>query len=401
MWHKDRMTFLVYIYIILLAVSLSFVLGEGNRNLLLIGAMSVSPIFILRYPFIMSYIDIPLMSTCMAMIILPILLHPDSMRWSTVLYSCMFCLYFMSYVRVLNYSLFTMQAFTQLLKCLLYAYCVVLLIQQFCVLTGLPIFNASNYTPLQPWKLNSLTAEPSHSARIIPIMMYMYLLGKEYLLGRSYDLKKDFFSDKWVWIAFLWPVLTMGSATAFLFLLFVMLKVLKLKMMIFITFVLVVIGGSVSSLSDEQAIGRTVKFTKAVLTLDEKEMIKADHSASGRIVPSFIAAKNIDLNTLDGWFGHGVDADQKLPKIPGYPTANAGAFYLWYNFGFITSLLFWCFTFYICYIRNDFVSILIWFLSIFVVGGINNQIVWLVITLSYTYKYITCNIDENYSYRSR
>lgn len=400
MWNKNRIILFVNLFVILLAVSPAFALGKGNRNMLLIVAMTMSPIFLLKYPILIPKIDIPLISICMAMIILPILFHPDTMRWSTVLYSCMFCLYLMSYVRILYYSSFTLNDFLQLLKGLLFAYCIVLLIQQFCVLFGLPIFNVSNYTPLQPWKLNSLTAEPSHSARIIPIIMYMYLLGREFLLERSYDLKKDYLEDKWVWLAFLWPVLTMGSATAFLFLFFIMLKILKLKIVLLISLFLIILGGSVSSLSEGQTIGRTIKFTKAVLTFDEKEMIKADHSASGRIVPSFVTAEYVNLNTLDGWFGHGVDADQKLPKIPGYPTANAGVFYLWYNFGFITSLLCWCFTFYICYDRKNYVSIFIWLFSVFIVGGLNNQIVWLVITLSYTYKYITCNTDENYSYHS-
>lgn len=387
MWNKDRMTLLVCLFVILLAVSLSFALGEGNRNLLLIGAMSISPIFLLRYPIIILKIDVPLISICFTMIVLPILLHPDTMRWSTVLYSCMFCLYFMAYVRVLYHSFFTINDFLQLLKGLLFAYCIVLLIQQFCVLTGLPIFNVSNYTPLHPWKLNSLTAEPSHSARIIPIIMYVYLLSREFLLGRSYKLKKDFLEDKWVWISFFWPILTMGSATAFLFLFVIMLKVIKFKRLFFASVAFVTIGGGFL-FSNNQAIGRMMNFTKAVLTFDESTMIKVDHSASGRITPSFIAAKKVNLNTLDGWFGHGVDADQKLPKIPGYPTASAGAFYMWYNFGFIASLLLWCFTFCICYNPKDYISILIWFISIFIVGGINNQIVWLVMTLCYTYKHI-------------
>ena len=388
MWNKDRTNLLVCIFIILLAISPAFALGAGNRNLLLIGAMALSPMFLLIYPGVLGKVDFPLIALCLMMMFFPYIRHADTMRWSTVLYSCMFCLYFMSYVRVLYHSSFTLNDFLRLLKGLLFAYCIVLLIQQFCVLTGLPIFNVSNYTLLQPWKLNSLTAEPSHSARNIPIIMYIYILGKEYILGRSYDIKKDFADDRWVWLAFLWPVLTMGSATAFLFLFIVMLKVLKWKTFLFLLLVSVLMGGTVSFFSDSQTIGRTIKFTKAVLTFDEKEMIRADHSASGRIVPSFIAAKKISMNTLDGWFGHGVDADQKLPKIPGYPTANAGAFYMWYNFGFIAALVFWIFTFYICYNRSDYVSVLIWLFSVFIVGGLNNQILWLVLTLQFTYKYI-------------
>ena len=391
----DKKNILVFVFIILLAVSPAFALGDGNRNLLLIGAMMISPIFLLVYPGVVGKIDFPLMALCLMMIFFPFIRHAETMRWSTVLYSCLFCLYFMAFVRVLYHSTFSVLDFLRLLRGLLYAYCVVLVVQQFCVLTGLPIFNVSNYTPLQPWKLNSLAAEPSHSARIIPIIMYVYVSGRECLLGRSYDIKKDFFEDKWVWFAFLWPVLTMGSATAFLFLLIVLLKVVKFKRILPVLLALSVLVLSLSLLEDNKTVGRTIRFAKAVLTFDESEMIKADHSASSRMVPTFIAAKRIDLSTLDGWFGHGVDADQKLPKMPGVPTAGAGAFYMWYDFGFVAALLFWCFTFGICYDRNDYVSILIWLFSVFIVGGLNNQILWLVLTLQLTYKRLSKNYNSH------
>lgn len=170
-----RNKIVVALFIIFLSISPAFALGEGNRNLLLISVMCISPIFLLKYPIIIPQVDAPLIGLCTMMIFFPLVLHPETMRWSTVLYSCMFCLYFMSFVRVLYHSPFTGEDFLKVLRGLLFAYCIVLIIQQFCVLTGLPIFNVSNYTPLDPWKLNSLMSEPSHSARIIPIMMYMYL----------------------------------------------------------------------------------------------------------------------------------------------------------------------------------------------------------------------------------
>ena len=112
---------------------------------------SVPTIFglsIVLFPFVIRGIELPpALSDKKALI---------TMRWSTVLYSCMFCVYFMAFARVLYSNGYDFSDFSKLLKGLIYAYCIVLIIQQFCVLTNLPIFNLSNYDIREPWKLNSL-----------------------------------------------------------------------------------------------------------------------------------------------------------------------------------------------------------------------------------------------------
>ena len=95
---------LVNIFIILLAVAPAFALGEGNKNLLLIGAMCFSPYFFIKYPVILPKIDIPLISICLMMIIFTMVFHPETLRWSTLMYSCLFCMFFMSFARVLSFS---------------------------------------------------------------------------------------------------------------------------------------------------------------------------------------------------------------------------------------------------------------------------------------------------------
>ena len=167
---------LVDFIIITLSVSPAFALADDNKNLLLILAMAILiPFIFINNPTRISKIDFTLISLCLCMIIFPLLGHPETMRWSTVLYSCIFCLYFMAFTRVLSDSTYSNNDLLRILKLLIYAYCMVLIIQQFCVLTGLPIFNLSNYSIKEPWKLNSLMSEPSHSARIIPVLMYLFV----------------------------------------------------------------------------------------------------------------------------------------------------------------------------------------------------------------------------------
>ena len=67
------------------------------------------------------------------------------MRWSTVLYTCMFSLTFMAYTRLLTISKLTAFKFMKILRALIIAYFAVLIIQQMCVLLGLPIFTSNLY----------------------------------------------------------------------------------------------------------------------------------------------------------------------------------------------------------------------------------------------------------------
>ena len=112
--------------------------------------------------------------------------------------------------------------FTQIIKFLIIAYAAMLLIQQFCVLLGLPIINISNYSVLSPWKLNSLAMSP-HTQCIVCFNVLLLVLH-ETIKSRGYNFKNDFRKDKWVWIAFIWTMLTLGSGTAFIFLPLVLLK---------------------------------------------------------------------------------------------------------------------------------------------------------------------------------
>lgn len=377
----------INIMITLIAVSPAFALGEGNRNLLLIGAMCLSPYYFLRYPIIIPKVDIPLVLLCYMMTGFPLVFHHDTMRWSTVLYSCMFCIYFMAFVRVFLAKEYNLSDFSRLLKGLIYAYCIVLIIQQICVLFGWPIFNVSNYSPKEPWKLNSLMSEPSHSARIVPVLMYIFICCEKGIKG-TWSIKQSISEERWVWIAFLWSVLTMGSSTAFIFLFIIIAKSISTKKILSSIAVIAIVIGVLYS-SGNRTIVRVQKIITATLTFDENKIIRADGSGSYRIVPTIRGAKAVSLTDLDGWFGHGIDADvYAIKPLPGTDAGHAGSFYLWYNYGFLVSILFWMFSLSICLIKKDPVSILVWLLCIFSYGGLNNQIIWLTIILLYTYKHL-------------
>lgn len=386
---KKHNTFLVLI-IVGMAISPAFALGEGNRNLFLIGVMSISPIIILRF-FEFDKLDFLLLLFLTTIAIFPSLSHPDTMRWSTVLYSIMFGLSFIAFKLLLQQKYLSIIRYINILRYLIYAYFIVLLIQQFCVLTGLPIFNLSNYDLNEPWKLNSLSAEPSHSARIMALLMYCYITIKELVTNIKYNFKFDLKKDKWIWIAFIWTMVTMGSATAILFIIIILLKFLRFKKIIpFIITAIIFI--SILDSSGIKSFQRTKNIIFATLTFNEETILMTDHSAAMRIVPGIVVAKELGFSSLNDWVGYGVDFTASFisDEIAGLPegASGGGMFQIWLEYGFISFALFVIFSFSNTYRKRDYLSVLFWFLLVFMYG-VNNQIVWLCIVLLYTNKYFS------------
>lgn len=384
--------FWLYIILIAMSVSPAFALGADNRNLLLIGVMCLSPLVILRYMEFRRR-DILLMSFMLCMILFPLLNHPQTMRWSTVLYTCLFCSTFMALPSLLVRNNFTTEKYLKLLKRLIYAYAIVLLIQQFCVLTEVPIFNLGNYDPRMPWKLNSLTSEPSHSVRILAILMYCYITIKEVVSERKYSFKLDWGRDKWVWCAFLWAMVTSFSGTAFLFLAIVLLKFLTFRTFLpLIGIVAAVVGLTV--IMEVTAVERTYKTFMATLTLDERTIMKADGSAASRIVPAIVLAKNVTIFDKDGLFGHGVGQtiDDRVVDMSSVGYGRKGVagtmLTLWYDYGFIVFILFLIFTLNACIVWKDWLSFIFWAMIVFQLT-INMQIVWFCIIALYLNKMFT------------
>lgn len=378
------------------AISPAFALGEGNRNLILIGIMCLSPILIIAFNKYHKT-DIWIVAFLVSIILIPLLHQPQSMRWSTVLYSYMFGLSLMAYTRLLSESKLLPIKYLKILKILIIAYAVTLLIQQFCVLTGLPIFNISKYDEATPWKLNSLAAETSHSARIVALLMYSYIIIKEIILNRTYSLKKDFKYDKWVWLPFFWTMTTMQSATAFFFLPVVLLKILKRKSIIPFIIISIALFGLINVLGVNE-FERAFKVANAIITLDSDTIITADHSGSLRIVPFLILIPMLNISTLNGWFGHGIDYVSTFLSdfIPGVNEgiSGGGLLQLWMEYGFICFIIFLFGSIRYLVIQNDRLSIVFWFLLIFLYG-VNNQIVWLCFVLLLTNSYFL-NFKFNY-----
>jgi len=379
---------LLYMIIVSMAIAPAFALGDGNRNLFLIGVMTLSPVVLFKYHnFYKS--EIWLLLFMLSIIFIPALHHPESMRWSTVMYSLMYGFTFLAYSHLLRLRRFTIENYLTLLKCLIYAYTIVLVIQQICVFTGLPIFNLSNYDPNEPFKLNSLSAEPSHSARIVALLMYCFIIIKEAVVNRKYNFSLDLKEDKLVWVGFLWTMLTMGSGTAFLFIGIVLLKFMRFKNIMALS----ILAGSIvygANAIGVHAFDRTFDVIKASLTLDINTIINTDLSAAIRIAPMIVLSTMVNFVTVDGLFGHGIDyvgtfMSDYIPAVPEHFSAG-GMLVLWMEYGFIPFILFVTFSLNAIYQKGQYLNLIFWFMLVFMYG-VNGQIVWLTIILLYTSNY--------------
>lgn len=381
-------TRIIYLFIISFAVCLSFAFDNENKNLLLIGVMGLSPLILLRYARLESE-DFLLVLFLVSIILFPLVLHFHSTRWSTVIYTCMFCVSFIAYKQLLHHSYFTVLNYLKLLKYLIFAYFIVLIIQQIGVLTGLPILNERFYRPGEPWKLNSLGAEPSWSGRIIGLLMYCYITIRSLLLQREYNLSSDLRYDKKLWFVFLYSMLTLGSATALLFIGIIFVRFIRPRNLVPFIAMIVFFSFIISSF-ELNSIDRTYKTALATITLDEAAIVEADHSASFRIVPTIVLTKKLDITSANDWFGYGVDYISKHIdlEIPGSKNMSAGGFLaIFIEYGFISFLLFLFFSLYTVVDKKNIIgSLMLWFLLIFAYG-LNVQIPWLAMMLLYTNKF--------------
>lgn len=374
--------------ICILMTSLAFALGEDKRNYILIAAMGLSPLILVLTPSITRN-DVKIYFIIMLSIFCPLLNHPETMRWSTVLYGCMFYLYFIALCHLLAFSNTSQSDIMKLLKCLLFAYAIVLIVQQLCVLLGLPIFNVSNYVIKEPWKLNSLMSEPEHSGRMVGLLMYSYLTIKSIKSGKE-SFAESWKSEKLLWCAFLWCVITSLSAGAYLFLFIVLTKFMTSKNFLQIAFILLAVFLAANFLIESVALERFIKFSSAALTFDVDKMCQADLSAALRIVPSILCMQQIDLSTIDGWFGHGIDYVSTFMSnhISGVEIGytGGGLFLNAVEYGFLVFIILLVVTFRLCYDENNKIpTILFWTFSVLFVG-VNSQLTWATITMLYIVK---------------
>lgn len=234
----------------------------------------------------------------------------ESFRFLTVAYKISFITMFMMYYNLIHsQKALNLENFIRILKGLLWAYIICLLLQQVALIIGLqsvPIINLVTFLD-RGIGSNSLSLEPSHSARIMTVLFISLIRMHEVLWETTnIPLNKFLISNKWLLIGFLWSMVTMGSGTAFAGLLLISIYFLK-KQYISVVLPVILIFYIVLPFIDYEPLNRVQNTIDAFFTLNQGTVIEADHSASARIVPLLNTIFELDFLEAETWIGKGID----------------------------------------------------------------------------------------------
>ena len=234
--------------------------------------------------------------------------HLESFRWATILYLGMFCLSFAAYYQAVHCNLFTQTEFYDLLKKMIYAYFVVMLVQQAYSLLGGGRNLWLNYTGVEN-KPNMLALEVSHAARTLSAFLLCIFRLLEIEIGHKVSLNELWKRERVLVCIFLYCMLFMGSGTSMMCLLLLSLYFVSSKMVVILAsfFVGICIA---NEYIEWTPLNRAMAILSA-LTTDATNRVaigRADGSAAYRVVPLMNTLFRLNLFSLDTWMGKGCDA---------------------------------------------------------------------------------------------
>ena len=298
---------------VMLCVQIVPIEGEGVSNLK-VALMALTPIiFILKTPVVSKplFWGVVLWLTCYFCAS-----FQSYMRFSTIGYFGLFIMTFIVFYNLVYQGAFSFSYFKRLLRVLIIVFAVVLILQQICMLIGVKSFwllNLDNQAFLAIDKLHSLTLEPSHSARILAVVMLGYLRCLQIENDGERVALKVLFSkeNRVVTILFLYAMLTMGSGTAFVALGILCLYFITWRNVWYVAPILIGFL-AVSSLLEVKQLTRAVNTMEATMTGDKKQVLEADGSAATRIIPIINTFTETDLSQKETWFGKGTVEKQKV-----------------------------------------------------------------------------------------
>lgn len=294
-------------YLVLMMVQFVFVEGWGVSPVKVV-AMTIAPLILLAR---CAYFSKALLFGGLYWLccFLSAYLHPG-FRFSTVAYSGMFVATFIMFYNLIHKCAFTLEYFIKLVRWMILAYAGCLVLQQCCILVGIrfmPLINLNNQFFLSITKLPSLSLEPSHSARILGALFYVYFKCNQYARGAAIPFKQWFKGEhKWVTIGFLWAMLTMGSGTAYVVLAILSLLFLRRKYIAVAIPLFAALFFAMPYLENEN-MNRATSVVQATMTGNVDNVIESDGSAAVRVLPILNTINSLDLTKKVTWLGSGSD----------------------------------------------------------------------------------------------
>ncbi|MCM1368961.1 MAG: hypothetical protein NC204_01160 [Candidatus Amulumruptor caecigallinarius] len=380
--------------LILLCINPAITQGSDNKNLLLAAVMCLSPLVLLFRDarVFIPRIDIPLTILCLSIVSTPLLFHSESIRAVTMLFTLACSIYFMMLARVIRIARMSSGELLALIRWIVYAFFIMLVIQQVCVVAEWPVINVSHYFPdrggLSRFKLNSLSAEASHTSFTLGILMYFYT--QIFITAYPGNAGKCFTRQIGMWAAYFWVIFSTVNASAYVFGLLFLIPLINRKTaapIAGITICCMMIFLVCTPVMQNKSFMRVQKLMFALPTLDEQKIMDADLSASCRIVPSIRGCKALAAEPDKLLTGHGVDADSRdIPVVAYGVRSGAGIFKAAYNYGLIAALSIWSLIAIVTIVPGKPVSWLTALIALTMSGEYNLQLFWVVLAFAMAYK---------------
>lgn len=303
---------LAIFYLILMSIQIITIEGRVVSWLKVL-MMGLSPFLLLRFsPY--NSLALKLALYYIFMLSLSVLLNRDDFRFTSFFYRVGGVFSFVLYYNLIYINrVFSKDFFIKIVKGLIIAYGIVLIIQQLTSIlivhgNGFILFNLIGVANRGALFANSLSLEPSHSARILgALFIALFRIVQIKYKSPVTTLIAIWRHDRKLLLLFLWTMLTMDSGTAFIVMAILCLLLVKEKFILIGIPLFIVFFISVAPAIDFTPLNRAVASISAVQTGNAEEIQKADLSASARIVPFIYTYQNLDLSSFDQWFGQGID----------------------------------------------------------------------------------------------
>ena len=280
---------------------------RAGVSMLKIGISFVCLFFLLLRPPFMSK-ALMLLTAYFVVVFALVSLHPQTFRWSTMLYLLSFIIvYIYMYDSVVCRGIIDQNTFIKYIVRMIYAYTVVLMMQQALIIVGIRSFPLLNLTQFLDRGIgaNSLSGEPSSAARLMAVLFLALIRMEELKQNKRITIQHLWEKYRWPTLGFLWTMVTMGSGTAMIALLLTSLYFINIKQIIVTMGVILVLSLAVRYI-EFKPLQRASVTIAAVMTGDDQEVSKADGSAASRIIPMLNFFK-LDFLDKDTWLGRGID----------------------------------------------------------------------------------------------
>lgn len=378
--------------IILAAFSTAFSLATiDGFNYVVVGVMGcASVLFVFELPSFFRLRQATLITLFAAYMILVNLDHYSSIKVSSFVYTLLFLTTFSYYLCLIYKAPMALGSYIGTIRYLIVAYCVALIVQQVASRLGLPIINLIA-SDADKFRFNALAPEPSHSARILTLLMYSFIVANNAQSDWRLSFKDLWKRERLTIVAFLYAMLSMGSAAAVIFLCLLAVQLLKVRDFLWlILFCLVAFIGAKSV--DYVPLTRSIAFLEAFMTLDQSAMFKADGSGAIRVVTIMIYLDRLDLSDAMFWLGGGTAYDHKfffglLPGVAKRDTGGGSLTSVLLDYGLIGGFLFTLMFMSACASFRVWLGLALWAVMI-PSTPFNTQVFWLSLMLLATNKRI-------------